>query len=126
MQVTLRYLGENRIEAGSGSKTIILDKGNEQTFRPTEMLLIALGSCLMYNLENLARDKELLFEDLDLVLTDHLHLEENRIAEITITNRGSLSTEAGVDLLDFGAKNAKLLQTVRNSTKIIIETDNNF
>lgn len=126
MQVTLRYLGKNRIEAGSGSKTIILDKGNEQTFRPTEMLLIALGSCLMYNLENLARDKELLFEDIELVLTDHLHLEENRIAEITITNRGSLSTEAGLDLLNFGAKNAKLLQTVRNSTKIIIETDNNF
>ncbi|MCL4459376.1 MAG: OsmC family protein [Chloroflexi bacterium] len=90
MRVTLRQIEGMQFLGVANEHALVIDQGldgggQNTGFRPTELLLLALGACMMANIVGLARNQEFQLGGLELALEDEVLLAPTRISQINIT-----------------------------------------
>lgn len=118
-----RVVGEAR-----GSNVAIQLAGQEGVtgFRPTELLLIGLGGCIMGYVSDYSRLKGLP-TNVQITLEDRLEEGRPGIAEITVSINGAIAgdPEAMEELIRIIRQQCKLYNTISSGAKVTLQQGEN-
>lgn len=105
-KVSIRQIKDKQLIAIARQHAVVLDQtpekgGTDLGFTPTELILLALGSCMTYNLLHYAHRNNLEIKRLEVELSDEVDKSPERISKIKaqIQIAGDLNAEEMIRLM---------------------------
>lgn len=127
LQVSVRWLEGKRIEVSARGNSIIVDEvyadGREGTgFRPTELLLGALGACTMGTVLTFCKNMKIPVESFSIGVEGARETAPERISDIRVSLRlsGDIPEER-LDTLKRVAGGCRVHYTITHPPKIALE-----
>lgn len=127
LQVNVRWLEGKRLEVSARGNRIIVDQvyadGSEDMgFRPTELLLSALGACTMGTVLTFCNNMKIPLESFEIGVEGKRDTAPERISEIQVSLRvaGDIPEER-LDTLKRVAKGCRIHYTITHAPKIELE-----
>ena len=127
LQVDVRWLEDKRIEVSARGNRLIVDQvyadgGEGMGFRPTELLLSALGACTMGTMLTFCRNMNIPVESFAIGVEGQRETAPERISEIQVSLHlaGDIPEER-LDTLKRVAKGCRIHYTITHPPKIEME-----
>jgi putative redox protein len=127
LQVNVRWLEGKRLEVSARGNNIIVDQvyadGREgMGFRPTELLLSALGACTMGTVLTFCNNMKIPLESFEIGVEGKRDTAPERISEIQVSLRvaGDIPEER-LETLKRVAKGCRIHYTITHAPKIELE-----
>lgn len=127
LQVDVRWLDGKRIEvSGRGNRLIVdqvyADGGEGMGFRPTELLLGALGACTMGTVLTFCENMDIPLESFAISVEGKRETAPERVSEIQISLHLAGDIPGGrLDTLKRVAKGCRIHHTITHPPKIGVE-----
>jgi len=130
LRVNIRWIEGKRIEVAARGSSIIVDEiyadGRENSgFRPTELLLGALGACTMGTVLTFCSNMKVPVESFSIEVEGKREKAPERIGEITVSMQvGGDITQERLETLRRVAKGCRIHYTITHAPKIDLSLEN--